>query len=38
VLTHLAAPIGELRDPAAQRLDRVGELLALALDVGADLA
>ena len=37
VLAHLAAPVGELGDPAAQRLDRVRELLALALDVGADL-
>ena len=37
MLAHLAAPVGELGDPAAQRLDRVRELLALALDVGADL-
>ena len=37
VLAHLAAPVGELGDPAAKRLDRLRELLALALDVGADL-
>ena len=37
VLADLAAPVGELADPAAQRFDRVRELLALALDVGADL-
>ena len=38
VLADLAAPVGELGDAAAQRLDRVRELLALTLDVGADLA
>jgi hypothetical protein len=37
VLAHLAPPVGELGDPPAQRLDGVRELLALALDVGADL-
>src|SRR4051794_21182728 len=37
VLANLAAPVGELGDAVAQRLDRVAELLTLALDVGADL-
>ena len=37
VLVDLAAPVGQLGDAAAQRLDRVPELLALDVDVAADL-
>src|SRR5215218_8985357 len=37
VLTDLTAPIGELRDPGAERFDRMPQLVPLALDVGADL-
>src|SRR5439155_7706677 len=37
VLTDLAAPVGELGDPAAKGLDRAGKLTALALDIGPDL-
>ena len=37
VLANLAAPVGELADAVAERLDRLAELLALGLDVAADL-
>ena len=38
VLADLAAPVGELGDPGAERLDRAAEVLALDVDVAADLA
>ena len=37
-VVDLAAPVGQLGDPAAQRFDRAAELLALEVDVAADLA
>jgi hypothetical protein len=37
MLADLATPVGELGDAPAQRVDRSGELLALKLDVLANL-